>query len=553
MKSFLSKNILWGVLIFLPVALYFYFLSEYAINIPKWDDHALKAFIVEFQNANGLIPKLQTFFKQHNEHRIAFDRFFTLLVFWLHRSIEYRWLMWVGNLTLLGVLFIFYKVFQKQKLPIAYFVPIPFILFQLQLWENTFWGMAAMQNFGIIFFIYTLIYLVSSEERKHFYVSILVAFLATYTSGNGITILPVCIVLLILQRRFKDAFVFSSISLILVFLYFYQYKFPENNPSMDGIGFKTIAKGFFLFLGSVFDLIQNSAQNQKIIIAGGLILFITGSIIAIYLIFNSKLLKKQWNLNHTELFVTGSVMFLIGTAMVVTITRISYGEAGLLTSRYKIYSILLLITIYLTVTSKLNIATIKWLSFTLIFMAICFNCVANYTNFKEVINFRNQLISFGINWKLEGKLDNSKPKITLYELPKLGISDDINEIKKPIKNATLWKNLMVKKVNSDGILIQNEGITVPISKDDNISLIVQSSKRTYLMPSQLMNYPLKVFLKSGRYWQNGFTGILNNNEFEDGTYQLGVYLKKGQNIQRYYLNDSLMVKNRNAKPAKTNW
>ena len=553
MKSFLSKNILWGVLIFLPIALYFYFLSEYAINIPKWDDHALKAFIVEFQNANGLIPKLQTFFKQHNEHRIAFDRFFTLLVFWFHGSIEYRWLMWVGNLTLLGVLFVFYKIFQKQKLPIAYFVPIPFILFQLQLWENTFWGMAAMQNFGIVFFIYALIYLITSEKRNHFYVGLFVAFLATYTSGNGITIFPVCLVLLILQRRFKDAFIFSSISLILVFLYFYHYKFPENNPSMDGIGFKTIAKGFFLFLGSVFDLIQYSTQNQKIIIAGGLILFITGSIIAIYLIFNSKLLKKQWNLNHSELFITGSIMFLIGTGIVVTLTRISYGEAGLLTSRYKIYSILLLITIYIAVISKLNVANIRWLSFSLLFMAICFNCIANYTNFKEVINFRNQLISFGMNWELQDKITVLKPKILLYKLPQLSTLDDINEIKKPIKNATLWKSLMMKKINSDGILVQNEGFVIPISKDDNISFIVQSNQRTYLMPSQLMNYPLKVFLKSGKYWQNGFTGILNNNEFENGMYQLGIYVKNGQNVQRFYLNDSLMVNNRNTKPTKTNW
>ena len=204
------------------MGLYFYFLSEYAINIPKWDDHALKAFIVDFQNANGYIPKIETFFKQHNEHRIAFDRFFTLIVFWIHGSIDYRWLMWIGNFTLLGVLFIFFKIFQKHKISIAYFAPIPFILFQLQLWENTFWGMAAMQNFGVVFFILTLIYLISSEKRIHFYIAIFVAFLATYTSGNGITVFPVCIVLLILQKRFKDVFLFSSVSLILVFLYFYQ-------------------------------------------------------------------------------------------------------------------------------------------------------------------------------------------------------------------------------------------------------------------------------------------------------------------------------------------
>jgi hypothetical protein len=553
LKSFLSKNTLWGFLIFLPVALYFYFLSEYAINIPKWDDHALKAFIVEFENANGLIPKLQTFFKQHNEHRIAFDRFFTLIVFWIHGSIEYRWLMWIGNFTLLGVLFIFYKIFQKQKLSLAFFVPIPFILFQLQLWENTFWGMAAMQNFGIIFFITALIYLVGSEKRSNFYLALLVAFLATYTSGNGVTIFPVCIALLIFQRRFKDVFVFGLISAILVFLYFYQYKFPENNPTLDGIGIKKIGIGFLMFLGSVFDLIPNASQNQKMIILGGALLLLTGSIIAIYLIFNSNLFKKQRNLNHTELFTLGSLMFLIGTAIVVTFTRISYGEVGLLTSRYKIYSILLLITIYIAFISKINIHNNKWLPLTLIFMAMSFNLVANYTNYKEIINFRNQLISFAVNWKLEENTFTPKPKINLYESPNLGFENNFQEIKLPVKNAPIWKESTLRTIKSDGILIQNENFPVPTRKEDNISLIVQSNKRTYSMPSQLINYPLKAFVRTGKYWQNGFVCVLNNNEFENGIYQLGIFIKNGSKVQRYYLNDSLLVNNPNSKPLKTNW
>ena len=553
MKSILLKNTLWTFLIFLPVGLYFYFLSEYAINIPKWDDHALKAFIVDFQNANGYIPKIQTFFKQHNEHRIAFDRFFTLIVFWIHGSIDYRWLMWIGNFTLLGVLFIFFKVFQKQKISIAYFAPIPFILFQLQLWENTFWGMAAMQNFGVVFFILTLIYLISSEKRIHFYIAIFVAFLTTYTSGNGITVFPVCIVLLTLQKRFKDVFLFSSVSLILVFLYFYQYKFPENNPSMDGIGIGKIVTGFFIFLGSVFDLTPNISQNLKITIIFGFILFITGSIISVYLILNSKLFNKQRNLNHTELFILGSILFLIGTAIVVTATRISYGIEGLLTSRYKIYSILLLITIYLIFITKFNLNNKKFLVSFLILMAICFNIVVNYINFKEIVNFRNQLISFGINWELDEKISDTKPEVKLYEMPKLSLENSFSEIKKPIKNALIWKERITKTVSFDGVLIQNNSFNVPTMKEDNISLIVQSKTKTYLMPSKLMNYPIKAFVRTGKYWQNGFVGVLNNNEFENGIYQLGIFIKNGQNIQKYYLNDSIMVNNQHSNPLKTNW
>lgn len=553
MKSFLSKNTFWGLLIFLPVALYFYFLSEYSLNIPKWDDHALKAFIVDFQNADGFVSKFQTFFKQHNEHRIAFDRFFTLIVFWIHESIEYRWLMWVGNFTLLGVLFIFFRLFQKQKISIAYFVPIPMILFQMQLWENTFWGMAAMQNFGIIFFILTLIYLISSEKKSHLYLALFVAFLATYTSGNGITVFPVCIVLLVLQRRFKDLTIFGIASLLLIFLYFFQYKFPENNPSMAGIGFKKIIFGFFSFLGSVFDLIPNANQSRKTTILGGMILSITGSIIAIYLIFNSKLIKKQRNLNQTELFILGNILFLMGTAIVVTVTRISYGEAGLLTSRYKIYSILLLLTIYLAFISKLNLTNDKWIISALIFMAICFNFVANYVHFKDVINFRNQLISFGVNWQLEETKPALNSSLELYELPNLGFENNLEEIKKPIQNSPAWRENITKTTNADGIVVQNNSLIISQNKEDNISVIVQSSKKNYLMPVQLMSYPLKSLVRTGKYWQNGFISVLNYNEFENGTYQLGLMIKEGQLFKKYYLKDSLTVNVANPKSVKTNW
>ena len=542
-----------GILIVLPVALYFYFLLEYSINIPKWDDHALKAFIVEFQNSNGFIPKLQTFFKQHNEHRIAFDRFFTLIVYWINGSIDYRWLMWIGNFTLLGLLFIYYKIFQTLKISIAYFVPIPFILFQLQLWENTFWGMAAMQNFGIIFFIFSLIYLICLEKRAAFYSALFIAFLATYTSGNGITIFPVCIFLLILQRRFKDAFVFTSISVILIFLYFYDYKFPENNPSLDGIEIQKMIKGFFMFLGSVFDFLPNASQNHKILIFAGFFLFVSSSTIAVYLIFDSKLFKKQRNLNQIKLFILGSIMFLIGTAIVVTITRISYGEVSLLTSRYKIYSILLLITIYLAIISKINFRDNNRIAFSLIFLAICFNLLANYTYFKDVVNFRNQLISFGINWKLDKNISETIPKIKLYEMPRLSIEESITEFRKPLKNAKVWKDKISKSVNSGVILIQNNSSTPPIEKEDNISLILQSDDRTYLMPTQLMIYPLNAFLRTGKYWQNGFVGVLNNNEFESGTYHIGLFIKSRNTIQKYYLNDSLIINHSKSKPLKTNW
>jgi hypothetical protein len=533
LKNILSKNFIWGFFIFLPIALYFYFLSEYAINIPKWDDHALKAFIVEFQNADGIIARLQSLFKQHNEHRIAFDRFFTLIVFYLHGTIEYRWLMWIGNFTLIGVLFIFYRVFKKTNLPLAYFTPIPLIIFQLQLWENTFWGMAAMQNFGVVFFILGLIYLISSNKKSHFYLALLFAFFATYTSGNGVTAFPICIVLLVVQRRFRDSIIFSFVSAILIFLYFFNYQMPQNNPPMNGIGIGKIIFGFFSFLGSAFDLLPYSSGRIKVTILFGAGLFFMGGAIAIYFILNSKLVFKRRELSPKELFVLGCLMFLIGTGIVVTYTRISFGEIGLVTSRYKIYSILLVITIYLAIISQITSNHLSKMIIPIIAVAIAFNFITNYINFKEVTNFRNQLIAFSYNWQLDPALQNDHSGLKLYEAPTLPLNKYLSSITNPIKNSPIWSEKFKKTINSNGTIIENTTLESNNLKSNSINIIVQSKNRTYLMPTQLFNYPVPAFIRIKKYWRKGFVSDLNNNEFENGTYYLGLVLQEGENMKQY--------------------
>ena len=73
------------------------------------------------------------------------------------------------------------------------------------------------------------------------------------------------------------------------------------------------------------------------------------------------------------------------------------------------------------------------------------------------------------------------------------------------------------------------------------------------MPTQLMNYPLNVSLRIGKYWQNGFVSILNNNEFENGKYHLGIWIQEGIQSKSFYLNDSLIVNIAKPKSVKTNW
>ena len=122
-----------------------YIFLKYAVNIPHWDDHALKAFQVNYNKSSSFVEKIQLIFAQHNEHRIALTRLFSLLIYEIKGTIDYRWLMILGNLSLIGTFSLLCLILKKhncsgEPFAVFYFIPISFLFFGLQLHENLFGG-----------------------------------------------------------------------------------------------------------------------------------------------------------------------------------------------------------------------------------------------------------------------------------------------------------------------------------------------------------------------------------------------------------------------------
>lgn len=555
LKSQLSKNFFWILLTIAPIVLYFYFLSQYAVNIPKWDDHALKAFLLEFHDGDGFLAKFLTFFKQHNEHRIAFDRVITLLVANIHGSIEYRWLMWIGNFTLLGIIGVFLKVFQKNNLPFIFFVPIPLIIFQLQLWENTFWGMASLQNFGILLFVLALIYFISINKQSSFLWSIVLAFLATYTSGNGMLAFPVCICILILQKRWKDVIIFTLVALVLIILYFYHFNFPDNGvkePINNNL--QKIARGFLSFNGSIADLFPLSSARLQITAVSGVLFTCLAFGLSLYWIFNSLLFAKKEKVSSSEYFILGCFMFLLASALIVCVSRINLGEMGLLTSRYKIYSVMLVVCIYIGLLLKFKQEKFRTLIYPILLISLGFNMLANFTCFDEMVNLRKQLLTLSANWELDSNQSNTKPQIVLYIKPST-IFDNIQiNLPKNIKELPVWEGYKSMKMEStNNFSIQNLNFERKENIDDGAYLIVQSPSKTFLIPVLQHSFSVKHFLKSGKYWANGFDVYIDKVELTKGVSHLGIWIQEGAKNQQFSLNDSLTVKNSINRVVNSNW
>ncbi len=330
----ISKIII-SLIILIPVVVFFTAWNYYAINIPKWDDHILKLTIQELSQASNWKESFAAIQKQHNEHRIALTRIIAWLDFKIFGFLNYRHLMLVGNMLLLAIIPLFYQILKENKKPYFALIPIPFLWLTLAFWENMYWGMASIQNFGVVtLFLYT-IYLVISPKNSNFIIAVVLASITVVTSGNGLFVLPISAVLLFLNNQKGRLKVWLLLSGSLIFSYFYWYAHNVSNPASKA-GIFQIIKGYMAFLGSFAESVP-VANSFKICILFGAILFLVAASIVISVSF--KLLKGKItskNEKATALFTLGALLFVLGTAFIVVYSRAGFGIEGLITSKYKI-------------------------------------------------------------------------------------------------------------------------------------------------------------------------------------------------------------------------
>ncbi len=533
----------WYFVACLPIILFFYTFIKYAVNIPFLDDFTFFSFIpILYNNSNGF-DKISVFFSQHNEHRILTDRIVALLIYVIKGDVDYEWMMMVGNSFLVGILVIYFKVFKQLHLNFKYFVSLSFLIFNTQIFENSFWGMASVQNYGVILFVLILFYLISSSKRKYFYFSFIIAFLATYTSGNGILGSIVASILLLLQNRIKDFLIFSVFSLFLLGSYFYGYISPSTINYFNGLTSKDILIGFFSFLGATLDIFRNYSIRYIFTTSAGFIAFLAIVLFFRTSIFRSKLFYPNKSLNQVELFLLGGILFILGTTVIVVISRVNFGQNSLLASRYRLYSILLFINLYFAALLYLKVGITNKIIFPILLIAICYNLINNYQSNYDVIAL-NKIRKCGLaNDIMANKNKPIQNGILVYQKPPLWFDEFLTDFQKPIVKSPIWNKEYSVKSSSFLFVIENSTESyLKQNQDDGVYLLLQSHDNTYILPTNQRRNSIKNFMQTGQLWTNGFICDFSRKQVDVGNYQLGIWIQKNNKGESFYLNDSLSIK-----------
>lgn len=555
--------------ILIPIAVYLRVWDYYAVNIAKWDDHMLKQTLLDYINASHFSEVFRILNVQHNEHRIFLTRLLTILDYSRFGQLDYKHLMFSGNVLFLLIIVLWWRLLKHNDKSLFALLPVALIWPTLAHWENMYWGMAAIQNFGVVTLVVVTFYWCLKGSWVYFWGGILLGILAALSSGNGLMALPIASGLLFLSRQNLKGVIATLTSVLVLVLYFVFYTKPDYNPEAHA-GIWALLKGFMAFLGSFAEVFPVKGRQDTTVIFGVILFLVSASILSATLF---RLIRNQYEnqiSRVTDAFCLGVLIFVLATAAIVVWGRAGFGLETLITSRYKIYSFLLLITAYLFIVIPIRGSFYNSYVSGVAALCLLFNVFAYHYYLVDAYNLRKFMITSYFNQVYNNKeLDPfvsdtsaaralvAKPSL-FYErwlplLPNLSsdkVSGNLSELQQIFQDT---------KVVADqtSITVQNSNNTSQRLQDSGVYLLLSGPDRYYLLPTfRERNRNRKQLFFRQRYFAPGFYSnhTFDELELKPGNYGYGLVLQKGDSTGIMMSKDSLLVRAYlPAERIKTNW
>ena len=573
----LMRSILLVLIGLLPVVLVAWVVARYALNLPYWDDYLVQEHLAMLNAQGSRSQKLVHFFDQHWEHRIVWTRAVFFAFFKLNGSLNYVGLTVIGVSGLVGISVILFGVFRQTRLSLWYFLPIPFWLFTLQSHENLLWGMASIQNFWVLVFALGSFWALAQPGKTRTgqglwrAVALVLAVLATFTSGNG-ALVPIAgglvLVWQAVRRRTTWMFVavWALVSVVSIGGYFYGYQRVTFFPSPFNYPFTAWIQAFFVFFGGFADPFPYSGaaafgyDNPLWIstLVGALLVTGAGWLVLSFVVplagFVSPttgrisegaghelppvvgLIKSPNDAQRvttndsvanngphlTNDFFLGCALFLLATAVITVYSRVGFAGPGyLLQGRYKIYSALMLSVVYLFVMPKCRLAVI------IISLTIPFSLFSDYLCLEGIINQHRRTTADYFNFITNESVQRqraaaqvfvpTKPTFFAGQTGQLTVASwltaPITTTVEPIDE----KRFLYDIPKADALN------PTPATPTDGSYIVVKSDRHTYLFNARpLRPSPMALSGFDGYFRANGIHAQVLKEHLQPGRYRIGV-------------------------------
>ena len=537
-------------------------LITYAVNVPWMDDtDAFPDFLGRFLEAKNFDERAWLMFKPNNEHRIVYAKLMNLLHYALTGTLNMRTLTIISNITLFGMLWIFWRVIKEQKLPAYYFLPVPLLLLHPQYYLTSLWTITGFQYQPVVFFGLLGVYLLSKNTLWTFLGAAFAVFFDSFTMSNGLFYWIVGMVILALQGRYKMLGVWLIFTIATFKLYFYRFDTQANNQGFDYFFHHPHESffGFFTHLGGSFDfqtlspiLIRSIAPT----IAGFILIaiaiwwiFLKG--MALYEDFSISVywskLQAKFNAEPSNYIILGCFLFLVINAVVIAVLRPRFGYFVMIVGNYKIYPATLMVVVYLMLLTG-------WLKFTkspkpfkwVLIGSVIFYAVSFIKFLPEVHERRKDLlvrafnqehnqIGFGpiVGSDFDRYVQTAMNRLVptgIYQYPKTIFTDSEKELMAKLPDNQPIKVEILK--NNGEVFVVSKDLPMGIGTNDGVYLILKSTKRTYLI-YQKRNVD--------GYFKSEIAMQIPPQYLISDTYQIGIFWVNGDVKKIYNTNQSIEV------------
>jgi hypothetical protein len=537
-----------------PVVIYFTVFFQIALNVNyvAFDDILILGVIPGFEEATWP-ERWRSLTDPFPEHRLVFSRSIVLLSYFLFGKVNLYSLMVIGNLCWLACAGVFYAVFRRLNSSLWYFVPVMWLWFTIHSFENIFWGVSSLCNFGVLFFAMLAFYLATHHPRG-IYAALLCALLATFTYGNGILVFVIIALLLWMTGRRREFFLTVFLTILIGYLYF--AGFPQKTPSLDFTDPQQVIEGiaaFFGFIGSIAALDAYSIAAVPL----GLAVVMGVLMAAIFLLlFRNKfvplfrsIVGKPLNLSPTGQFALAVLIFVALTSFAVLYKRIPLGGfQALFKGRYRMYSSLGWVA--------LHFGALAWLAYArrlawgkgMVLFSIVINLLLLYVNFTTAVNSRRGAVvqefnsRYNADWLGLRMFEMSQAhfeKIRAYYQSDDPLAEGWNPragIDSLPCAGTFVLDTMYRQNNEIQAFAGKDFIDVEKDYTDGPYLILKSDSHVYAATPNQATVPLRTMLRRQRYFARGFQAVLHEATVEPGVYRVYVLLRRNGQNQLYCTN-----------------
>jgi hypothetical protein len=537
-----EKSWLAWLLCLVPVLIYIWVFKVIALNVNyvAFDDIIILGIIPEFEKA-GLAEKWKLLTTLFPEHRLVFSRSVILLLQKAFGTVNLVWPMIIANTCWALCAAVFYRGFRHLRISVWYFVPVMWLWFNIQSFENIFWGVSSLCNFGVILFVLAALYFAVYKPEKLAF-SLFFGVAATFTYGNGLMVFPVIGLILLLGGYRKQFLITLVTTLVVAAIYFIDFtpitqNLDFSNPQQVKEGFF----GFFGFIGSWATLTAYSTPASRLYMAVGMGMLMIVTLLVLFrkqyiLLWNSALLKTRYT-NKTALFALAIAIFTGITALALTYKRIPTDTfEGMFKGRYRMYSALWCVSLYFGFLAIVQHTGRRRFAPVILVATILMNLVLLHSNFAEAVNNRRAAIAQEFNARYNTdwlgirmfSMDQAHyEKIRSYYRSADPLAESWDPRADSVRCDSVYQPDEVGKLGNHIVVGFYQDFFEP-EKDysDGAYVILKSSGHVYASAPNQASVPLKTTLRRGMYFSKGLNASFHTANVEPGIYEIYLLVRK---------------------------